>query len=340
MARLRARGGDLVLALTLALLSAQVVGRVPGTFASLDASIAHPADTVSSTSLYAPSIGSVVASGHGVDVTWMPPSSPADGNGNGYAVTKTSASAAKPASCPASVPYATYVGSSATSPSSITLSEPPSSAYSVATEGQWACYAVQTGYSPAGAPPWSGVPGATGGPAGWNSQDSVQALRVQLGFVVSSWSFASAAPDGTLDNGDVFTVVFNQPIVVPAGVTAQTDTICADTSTGQVFIATRVTSGACKAASESPDLLTLTSVGGVGGKSQRYSASYTVTANADGTQTITATITGSLTSSKSASLASVSFTASPAALTSQRGSPQATICSAGLSCLPAATPAV
>jgi hypothetical protein len=300
------------------------------TFATFNAGVTNGSSTSAATALYSPPIVFAQSSGHAADVKWNPASPGNNGNGNGYAVSKTAVQASS--ACPGTISsYANYVTSAAPSGSAITVTEAAGTVYTAATEGSWVCYVVQTGYNTAGGPPWVSVPA-------WNSLDTLQALPVQIGFVASSFTMVNGGTAGRLDPGDIISVKFNQPIVVPAGVTANTDTICAANvfGVGIIVLAGTTTIGPCVGL-EAADLGWLT--GAAPSANVRFNATYVVTNNADGTQTIKATVGARVSGTNPA--ISGAFTLAPnPALTSQRGSPAAAICpnnTGGGKCLPTGT---
>lgn len=149
------RAGARVLGLAVAVLAiaiAAVPASTRGTQATLTATAANAANVASNLSLTSPTGVSAAGTRFSVKLSWTA-ATPNNGNGNGYAISgvNNGASSACPANASA---YTTFVGS--TAPATTTYTD--TGAIASGAAGTWVCYLVQTGYNPAGSPPWASAP--------------------------------------------------------------------------------------------------------------------------------------------------------------------------------------
>lgn len=193
-----------------------------GVQATLAATTANAANRYSTTALYSPTGLSATTQGHSVALSWTAAQPNGNGNGNGYAISAVNIGTNAATICPtSSASYMTFItgatGTSATN-SSATATDP---------QGSYVCHLVQTGYNPAGAPPWASPPT-------WTSIDTLATAKTQIGFVASSAQFANGGSSGVLDANDTFVITFDQPAT-------QTDfsglTVCAAVSANTIYVA-------------------------------------------------------------------------------------------------------
>ena len=168
----RAVGGGPLLVLVIAGL---LVASVQETSALLSGNTRNVQNGVSSSAVYSPSGLTATNQGSSVQLSWTAAQPNNNGNGNGYVVSGTSNGASP--TCPSAAgAYGVFVGSSA----STTYTDSTSSLLS-GTPGSYICYLVQTGYNPAGPPPWSSIPI-------WTSADTLPVVAVQLAPIISGWA--------------------------------------------------------------------------------------------------------------------------------------------------------
>ena len=177
MARIRMRKA--------AVLGAVIVvaaGASHGTFASFHGSALNGGNTFALTALYAPGSLTTSPAGHSVDLTWT-----AGQNGNGYRVL--------------SAPAPNPVVNDCTGAAYSEIATPAGTSYTDAAatpQGTWRCYTVQTSY------------------ASWTSVQSNPVAGARLGFVASIVDFTNTG-NQRIDDGDTFTVTFNQPVATATG---------------------------------------------------------------------------------------------------------------------------
>ena len=148
---------------------------VQETSALLSGNTRNVQNGVSSSALYSPSGLAATNQGSSVQLSWTAAQPNNNGNGNGYVVSGTSNGASP--TCPsAASAFGVFVGSS----SSTSYTDSTSSLLS-GTPGSYICYLVQTGYNPAGPPPWSSIPI-------WTSTDTLAMVAVQLAPIISGWA--------------------------------------------------------------------------------------------------------------------------------------------------------
>ena len=156
-----------------------LAGITPGTGATMSASAANLTNLVAAGVLTSPTGLTGSESGGAATLTWTAAQPNGNGNGNGYAISGVNNGSSS--TCPsAAASYTTYVGSTA----STTYTDSSSSLHSGAG-GTYVCYLVQTGYNPAGGPPWASVPI-------WTSTNTLASVAVQLPSgapTISSWAY-------------------------------------------------------------------------------------------------------------------------------------------------------
>ena len=195
---------------------------VPGSGALFSAVADNSASTWTTTSLYSPTNLAGSVQGDTVSLTWNAAQPNNNGNGNGYVISGVNVGTNPATPCPASAAsYTTYSGATAA------LRYSDSSALASRPAGSFACYLVQTGYRPAGPPPWASAPT-------WTSVDTLPTTKLQVGFVATSLSFANGGYfPAVLEPGDTITITFNQPVNT-ASVPAQA--ICVNHTTGAIYL--------------------------------------------------------------------------------------------------------
>jgi signal peptidase len=136
----------------------------PATFAVLFAQTTNANGSFTNVALVSPTAPAGSYTPSTVVLTWTA-ASPM--NGNGYAISAVNNGASNV--CPAAVAsYTTYVGSTA----AVTLTD--LGAIARGAPGTYACYLIQTGYNPAGVPPWAAAPQ-------WTSLTALARIAVRLG---------------------------------------------------------------------------------------------------------------------------------------------------------------
>ncbi|HEV2756052.1 MAG TPA: hypothetical protein VG318_09790 [Actinomycetota bacterium] len=229
-------------ALTLAALAVATVagaGVSHGTFASFTASTRNGGATFALTSLYAPGSLTATPAGHSVDVAWS-----AGQNGNGYRV--LSAAAPNP------------LVNDCTGASFSQIASPPGTSYtdSASTpQGTWRCYTVQTSYG------------------SWTSVENNPVAGARLGFVASVASFTNTG-NPRIDDGDTFTITFNQPVATATGPQAG-NSICWQNDR---IVLGSTQSGNCAATDAAPRLGFLT--GGTIDRNMRLAATWSWSSDA------------------------------------------------------------
>ena len=168
----KAVGGGPLIVLLIAGLS---VASVQETSALLSGNARNLQNGVSSSALYSPSGLTATNQGSSVQLSWTAAQPNNNGNGNGYVISGTSNGASS--TCPSAASgYGVFVGSSA----STGYTDSTSSLLS-GTPGSYVCYLVQTGYNPAGPPPWASIPI-------WTSTNTLPVVAVQLAPIISGWA--------------------------------------------------------------------------------------------------------------------------------------------------------
>jgi hypothetical protein len=154
-------------ALALLALGGLAAGRTDFTRSLVSATVVHTPSTFAATALYSPSGLTATTTGCTAPcfkLSWTAPAG--NGNGNGYVITGMNNGGST--SCPTSAAaYTTFVGSTTSTTFTDTgpIAQGASSTY--------ACYLVQTGYNPAGGPPWSSVPT-------WTSNNTLPTVAIKL----------------------------------------------------------------------------------------------------------------------------------------------------------------
>lgn len=159
-----------------------VAGISQGTFAAFVGSTGNGGNAFALTALYAPGGLTTSPAGHSVDLTWT-----AGQNGNGYRV--LSAPAPDPLVNDCTGASFSEIGSPAGTSYTDTASTP---------QGTWRCYTVRTSY------------------ASWTSVQNNPVAGARLGFVASIVDFTNTG-NQRIDDGDTFTVTFNQPVAAATG---------------------------------------------------------------------------------------------------------------------------
>jgi hypothetical protein len=118
----------------------------------------------------------------------------------------------------------------------------------------------------------------------WSSQSGNPTVGVQLGVVVRSVTVANNGTASRVDQGDVITVTFNQPITTSTG-PASTNTICTNTG-GQVVLGSTGTGTSCSTSQANLGVLSGFTVS----QASRFNATWTWSA---GNSVLTVTV-GSL----------------------------------------------
>lgn len=234
-----------VTALAAAVATVAVAGVSQGTFAAFAGSTGNHGNTFSLTSLYAPGNLTATPAGQAVDVAWT-----AGQNGSGYRV--LSAPAPDPLvndctgasySAVATVPGTSYTHS---------VSTPP---------GTWRCYTVQTSHQ------------------SWTSVQNNPTAGARMGFVASVADFTNVG-NARLDEGDIITITFNQPVAIPTGPQAGNSICWANNK----IVLGSVQNGTCSNTDSSPRLGFLS--GGMIERNFRLAATW-VWSNDNRTLTIT-----------------------------------------------------
>jgi hypothetical protein len=149
----------------------------------VSATVVHSPNAFAATALYSPTGLAATAIGCAppcFKLTWT--AAAGNGNGNGYAITGMNNGGS--ATCPTSTAaFTTFVGST----TSTTYTDTGTIAQGAATT--YACYLVQTGYNPAGGPPWSGLPT-------WASFDTLPTVAIKLAIYLAQVG-TSVAGSGT-----------------------------------------------------------------------------------------------------------------------------------------------
>ncbi|HEX2295988.1 MAG TPA: hypothetical protein VHN37_11840 [Actinomycetota bacterium] len=232
-----------IVAAGLALVAVAGVSR--GTFAAFTGTTRNAGNTFALTSLYAPAGLTATPAGMAVDLAWA-----AGQNGSGYRILSAPAPNPLVNDCTGAVysTVATVPGTSHTHASSTPA-------------GTWRCYTVLTSYQ------------------SWTSVQNNPVAGARMGFVASVASFANTG-NPRVDDGDTFTVTFNQA-VDPATGPQPGNTIC--------WQADRITLGSTGtgncSATEIPRLGFLT--GGTIERNMRFAATWSW--SADG-RTLTITV--------------------------------------------------
>jgi hypothetical protein len=223
-----------------------VVGVGRGTFAAFNGSTRNGGNTFALTSLYAPGNLTATPAGQSVDVAWT-----AGQNGDGYTVLSGAAPDPLANDC-TGASYSTVTTVSGTAYTHA-VSTPP---------GTWRCYTVQTSYR------------------SWTSVQSNPVAGARMGFVASVVSFTNTG-NPRIDDGDTFTVTFNQPVDTTTGPQAG-NSICWQAN--RIVLGSTQT-GSCAANDTSPRLGLLT--GGTIERNMRMAATWSW--SADG-RTLTITV--------------------------------------------------
>lgn len=253
--------------------------------------------TISTRTLTAPTALAATPAGHDVSLTWSA------GSG-GTASNVLAAPAAAGGSC-TGVTFTALTSTAATSAKDTGRYTP---------QGTYECYQVRT---------------AAGG---WTSTTGNPVVEARIGFVATSVQLTNGGVAGQLDTGDRIVVTFNQAVNPTTGPPAGS-TVCVDTTTLTMALASSGTGTSCSAFGDRLGRLAMASVS----FNARYAATHTWTT----TTTLTIAI-GARTAGTAAPTVSGAGTFTPAsgtgAPTSQTGG--FTVCSSntgGGACLPAAT---
>ncbi|MFN2589001.1 MAG: hypothetical protein ABR613_12910 [Actinomycetota bacterium] len=215
------------------MLAVAAAGVSRGTLASFNGTTSNGGNTFALTSLYAPGALTATPAGHGVDLAWT-----AGRNGNGYRVL----------SAPAPDPLVNECAGASYSE----VASPTGTSHSDAAwtpQGTWRCYTVQTRY------------------ASWTSVQNNPVAGARLGFVASIVSFTNTG-NQRIDDGDTFTVTFNQPVATATGPQAG-NSICWQND--RIVLGSTQT-GSCAATDTSPRLGFLT--GGTIERNMRLAATW------------------------------------------------------------------
>jgi hypothetical protein len=243
------------LALVAACLAVLPVGVAYATFSK---TTSNSSNTVTATSLTAPTGLTAVPAGRDVSLAWTA-ASPA----NGYDV---QAGAASGSSC-ASTTFATIGSNPTTATTSYTDTNRAGPSGSAPTapavaQGTYYCYRARTRYNL------------------WQSAATTSAVAVQVGVVATSLAIVkngnttgctSSGAAGALDCGDQITITFNQAIN-PANGPAAGDTVCGASGGTTILLASTTPSGACNTGTETTEVGTLTTPTLT--NTQRYPATY------------------------------------------------------------------
>lgn len=222
---------SLSIALTLVLAS----GLVVGTSATFNASTSNDDNTFATASLTAPQALTASPSGNSIVLSWTAGSF-GGGTGFGHQVQERNLGvepdprdgAEGPSDeCSESDTFTVTVGR--TDAATTTLTHSDGSSASVA--GSYACYRVDTEYPAA---PSTGQ---------WFSQDDNPLAVVMLGHVARAVSIVNGGLPAKIDEHDVVTVTFNQPVNIatgptntnnPGGVPSSGTDVCVQASTGTI----------------------------------------------------------------------------------------------------------
>ena len=288
---------------------------VPATGALFSASADNSASTWSTTSIYSPAGLTATVVATTVTLNWNAAQPNNNGNGNGYAISAVNVGSG---ACPTTAAgFTSYLGS--TPSTTLTFVD---ATFAAASPGSFVCYLVQTGYNPAGAPPWAALPV-------WTSSNTLPTARVTVGgFEADSVAFANAGTAGNLDAGDTITITFSQAVNT-TGLPA--NKVCVEAITGAIYL-DEVTLNPNKCSTTySIGVLNGGTITSSGNNDGVYSATYTWS---NGNRTLTITI-GALTGGKQSTVNPATRTLTPAGtLVSGGGS---VICTTGAACQPTTT---
>lgn len=301
------------------LVAAYWLGAVGTAEATAMAMTINAANTFSSTALYEPSGLAGAPAGRTVPLAWTAASG--GGNGNGYAISGVNIGTNGATPCSSSAAsYTTFVGGA--SGTSFT----DSTALAGGADGTYVCYLAQTGYSPAGGPPWASRPAWISAPV---LPATLVVAKTAIGFFANSIAFTNGGTANTLDAGDKIILTFDQAVNT-ATVPAMAG-VCAKNSNATIYLGQTLGGTTCST-SFSVGTLTGMALSSVGSKDGLYNAT-AVWSNSNKTYTITI---GTLAvGSKANTLAAGTETYTPAvAITSSTGA--VPICSTG-ACLPTTT---
>ncbi|MDQ3915603.1 MAG: hypothetical protein M3323_09800 [Actinomycetota bacterium] len=166
----------------LGIVAVAAAGISHGTLASFNGSTRNGGNTFALTALYAPGGLTATPAGHAVDLAWT-----SGQNGDGYRVL----------SAPAPDPLV----NDCTGASFTQVATPTGTSYGDAVwtpQGTWRCYTVRTSYR------------------SWTSVEGNPVAGARLGFVASVVDFTNTG-NPRIDDGDTFTVTFNQPVAAATG---------------------------------------------------------------------------------------------------------------------------
>ena len=214
---MRRRRALALLAIGVAVVAAAGASR--GTWAVFSGGTSNRGNTFALTSLYPPGTLTATPTGHAVDVAWTQGL-----NGNGYRVL----------SAPA--PDPTVNDCTGASFTDLTTTGGTAHTDPVWTpQGTWRCYTVRTRYE------------------SWTSVENNPVAGARLGFVASIVDFNNTG-NARIDDGDTFTITFNQPVAVASGPQAG-NSICWQNDR---IVLGSTQSGNCSATDTSPRLGFLT----------------------------------------------------------------------------------
>lgn len=191
-------------------------GFVVGTSASFNGSTKNGANTFSSAALTAPQTLAAAPSGADVALGFVAGSF-GGGTGFGHRIMQRNMGVEpdprdglNPASGTCANTDTFTIAAGRTTAAVTTLTHTGAGATSVA--GSYACYRADTEYP------------ASPSTANWFSQSNNPVAMVMLGHVVKSVIGANGGDSGQIDQGDVFTITFNQPVNIATGPTSTNNT--------------------------------------------------------------------------------------------------------------------
>lgn len=293
------------------------LGTVGSAEATATATTVNAASTLSSTALYEPSGLAGAPAGRTVPLTWTAASG--GGNGNGYAISGVNIGSNAATPCPGSAAsYTTFVGGATGT------SFTDSTALAGGTQGTFVCYLAQTGYSPAGGPPWASPPAWISAPV---SPATLVVAKTAIGFFANSVAFTNGGTASTLDAGDRIILTFDQA-VDPTTIPAMAG-VCAKNSNATIYLG-QTLGGATCSTSFNVGTLTGMALSSKGSKDGLYNAT---AAWSNSNKTYTITIGTVVPGSKANTLAAGTETYTPAAAI-KSSSGAAAICVSTAPCTP------